>query len=187
MQWTNGHRIYVCRLNKYCCSAEDKVNFVIWTIPGLLYGWKLVELLPRDFKNVWFLVTFAEEFDEERSRSVPDNDEMCYTGWWPWKHFSDPYTHAELKNAGSDTSLIIAVCHGKLQGAKYILRRGADPLAKDDNRQNSLYLAHHLTQMFLTNCCCVTWLTVSQQPTMINGWWDKFYSLVYVRLLNVQM
>ena len=31
MQGTNGHRIYVSRMSKYLYSAENKVNFVLWT------------------------------------------------------------------------------------------------------------------------------------------------------------
>ena len=30
-QGTNGHRIYVSRMSKYPYSAENKVNFVLWT------------------------------------------------------------------------------------------------------------------------------------------------------------
>ena len=45
------------------------------------------------------------------------------------------------KTACGDTSLTIAVCHGKLWGVKYNLRRGANPLVKDNNRQDPLHLA----------------------------------------------
>ncbi|XP_022800155.1 serine/threonine-protein phosphatase 6 regulatory ankyrin repeat subunit B-like [Stylophora pistillata] len=47
----------------------------------------------------------------------------------------------ESKNAHGSTSLIIAVYHGKLQGVKYLLERGAKPLTKDNYGRDSLYHA----------------------------------------------
>ncbi|XP_022800162.1 ankyrin repeat domain-containing protein 50-like [Stylophora pistillata] len=47
----------------------------------------------------------------------------------------------ESKTAKGATPLIIAVCSGKLQGVKYLLERGANPLTKDDNGRDSLYHA----------------------------------------------
>ena len=47
----------------------------------------------------------------------------------------------ESKTAFGETPLIIAVRHGKLQSVKYLLERGANPLAKDKNGRDSLYHA----------------------------------------------
>ena len=44
----------------------------------------------------------------------------------------------ESKTADGETPLIIAVRHGKLQGVKCLLERGANPLAKDNDGQDSL-------------------------------------------------
>ena len=47
----------------------------------------------------------------------------------------------DSKTADGETPLIIAVFYGKLQGVKYLLERGANPLAKDNKGQDSLYHA----------------------------------------------
>ena len=47
----------------------------------------------------------------------------------------------ESKTAYGETPLIIAVSHGKLPSVKYFLERGANPLAKDNDGQDSLYHA----------------------------------------------
>ena len=47
----------------------------------------------------------------------------------------------ESKTAYGETPLIIAVSHGKLPSVKYLLERGANPLAKDNDGQDSLYHA----------------------------------------------
>ena len=47
----------------------------------------------------------------------------------------------DSKTADGETPLIIAVFNGKLQGIKYLLERGANPLAKDNKGQDSLYHA----------------------------------------------
>ena len=74
-------------------------------------------------------------------------------GWSPLHHAArggDPdtidliLTHlpdADSKTADGETPLIIAVFYGKLQGVKYLLERGANPLAKDNKGQDSLYHA----------------------------------------------
>ena len=50
----------------------------------------------------------------------------------------------ESKTAFGETPLIIAVRHGKLQSVKYLLERGANPLARDNNGRGYLY--HALSQ-----------------------------------------
>ena len=74
-------------------------------------------------------------------------------GWSPLHHAAkggDPdtidliLTHlpdVDSKTADGETPLIIAVFCGKLQGVKYLLERGANPLAKDNKGQDSLYHA----------------------------------------------
>ena len=47
----------------------------------------------------------------------------------------------ESKTANGETPLIIAVLHGKLQGVKCLLERGANPSAKDNDGQGSLHHA----------------------------------------------
>ena len=47
----------------------------------------------------------------------------------------------DSKTADGETPLIIAVFYGELQGVKYLLERGANPLAKDNKGQDSLYHA----------------------------------------------
>ena len=47
----------------------------------------------------------------------------------------------ESKTADGKTPLIIAVLHGKLQGVKCLLERGANPSAKDNNGNDSLHHA----------------------------------------------
>ena len=47
----------------------------------------------------------------------------------------------DSETADGKTPLIIAVLYGKLQGVKYLLERGANPLAKDNEGQYSLYHA----------------------------------------------
>ena len=47
----------------------------------------------------------------------------------------------DSKTADGETPLIIAVFYGELQGVKYLLERGANPLAKDNEGQDSLYHA----------------------------------------------
>ena len=47
----------------------------------------------------------------------------------------------ESKTAYGETPLIIAFRHGKLPAVKYLLERGVNPLAKDNNDQDSLYQA----------------------------------------------
>ena len=47
----------------------------------------------------------------------------------------------ESKTADGETPLIIAVLHGKLQGVKCLLERGANPSAKDNDGQGSLHHA----------------------------------------------
>ena len=71
-------------------------------------------------------------------------------GWSPLHHAAkggDPdtidliLTHlpdVDSKTADGETPLIIAVSYGKLQGVKYLLERGANPLAKDNKGQDSL-------------------------------------------------
>ena len=55
----------------------------------------------------------------------------------------------ESKTAFGKTPLIIAVRHGKLQSVKYLLERGANPLAKDKNGRDSLYHASSQDADFL--------------------------------------
>ena len=55
----------------------------------------------------------------------------------------------ESKTAFGETPLIIAVRHGKLQSVKYLLERGANPLAKDNNGRDSLYHASSQDADFL--------------------------------------
>ena len=55
----------------------------------------------------------------------------------------------ESKTAFGETPLIIAVRHGKLQSVKYLLERGANPLAKDKNGRDSLYHASSQDADFL--------------------------------------
>ncbi|XP_066023841.1 ankyrin-2-like isoform X3 [Pocillopora verrucosa] len=74
-------------------------------------------------------------------------------GWSPLHHAAkggDPdtidliLTHlpdVDSKTADGETPLIIAVSDGELQGVKYLLERGANPLAKDNKGQDSLYHA----------------------------------------------
>ena len=50
----------------------------------------------------------------------------------------------ESKTADGKTPLIIAVLHGKLQGVKCLLERGANPSAKDNDGQDSLHHASSL-------------------------------------------
>ena len=50
----------------------------------------------------------------------------------------------ESKTADGETPLIIAVLHGKLQGVKCLLERGANPSAKDNDGQDSLHHASSL-------------------------------------------
>ena len=47
----------------------------------------------------------------------------------------------DSKTADGVTPLIIAVLHGKLQGVKCLLERGANPSAKDNDGQNSMHHA----------------------------------------------
>ena len=47
----------------------------------------------------------------------------------------------ESKTADGETPLIIAVLHGKLQGVKCLLERGANPSVKDNDGQDSLHHA----------------------------------------------
>ena len=55
----------------------------------------------------------------------------------------------ESKTAFDETPLIIAVRHGKLPSVKYLLERGANPLAKDNNGRGSLYHASSQDADFL--------------------------------------
>nr|XP_058963131.1 putative ankyrin repeat protein RF_0381 isoform X2 [Pocillopora verrucosa] len=89
----------------------------------------------------WFL---------EKGATVACKDKL---GWSPLHHAAkggDPdtidliLTHlpdVDSKTADGETPLIIAVSYGKLQGVKYLLERGANPLAKDNEGQDSLYHA----------------------------------------------
>ena len=45
----------------------------------------------------------------------------------------------ESKTADGQTPLVIAVYFGKLEGVKYLLEKGANPLAKDNNGLDSLH------------------------------------------------
>ena len=47
----------------------------------------------------------------------------------------------ESKTADGQTPLIMAVVKGRLPGVKYLLKRGANPLAKDNQGQDSIYHA----------------------------------------------
>ncbi|XP_066023833.1 ankyrin-2-like isoform X9 [Pocillopora verrucosa] len=74
-------------------------------------------------------------------------------GWSPLHHAAkggDPDTidlilthlpNVDSKAVDGETPLIIAVFHSKLQGVKYLLERGANPFAKDNKGQDSLYHA----------------------------------------------
>ena len=89
----------------------------------------------------WFL---------EKGATVACEDKL---GWSPLHHAArggDPdtidliLTHlpdVDSKTADGETPLIIAVSYGKLQGVKYLLERGANPLAEDNEGQDSLYHA----------------------------------------------
>ena len=86
----------------------------------------------------WFL---------EKGATVACKDKL---GWSPLHHAArggDPdtidliLTHlpdVDSKTADGETPLIIAVSYGKLQGVKCLLERGANPLAKDNEGQDSL-------------------------------------------------
>ena len=54
-------------------------------------------------------------------------------------HILTHVPNIESKTADGETPLIIAVRHQKLQGVKCLLEKGANPLAKDNEGQNSLY------------------------------------------------
>ena len=55
----------------------------------------------------------------------------------------------ESKTADGQTPLIMAVLKGELPGVKYLLERGANPLAKDNDGENSLYHASSRDPDFL--------------------------------------
>ena len=78
--------------------------------------------------NGWNILHFAAE------GSDPDTIDLILT------HLPD----IESKTAGGETPLIIAVLHGKLQGVKCLLERGANPSAKDNDGQDSLHHASSL-------------------------------------------
>ena len=78
--------------------------------------------------NGWNILHFAAK------GSDPDTIDLILT------HLPD----IESKTADGKTPLIIAVLHGKLLGVKCLLKRGANPSAKDNDGQDSLYHASSL-------------------------------------------
>ena len=78
--------------------------------------------------NGWNILHFAAK------GSDPDTIDLILT------HLPD----IESKTADGKTPLIIAVLHGKLQGVKCLLERGANPSAKDNDGQDSLHHASSL-------------------------------------------
>ena len=78
--------------------------------------------------NGWNILHFAAQ------GSDPDTIDLILT------HLPD----IESKTADGKTPLIIAVLHGKLQGVKCLLERGANPSAKDNDGQDSLHHASSL-------------------------------------------
>ena len=75
--------------------------------------------------NGWNILHFAAK------GSDPDTIDLILT------HLPD----IESKTANGETPLIIAVLHGKLQGVKCLLERGANPSVKDNDGQDSLHHA----------------------------------------------
>ncbi|XP_022800157.1 ankyrin repeat and protein kinase domain-containing protein 1-like [Stylophora pistillata] len=55
----------------------------------------------------------------------------------------------ESKTTHGVTPLMTAVCHSGVQGVKYLLERGANPLAKNNDGQDSLYRASSRCSDFL--------------------------------------
>mgnify|MGYP000079041106 CR=1 FL=1 len=78
--------------------------------------------------NRWNVLHFAAQGGD------PDTIDLILT------HLPD----IESKTADGETPLIIAVLHGKLQGVKCLLERGANPSAKDNDGQDSLHHASSL-------------------------------------------
>ena len=78
--------------------------------------------------NRWNVLHFAAQGGD------PDTIDLILT------HLPD----IESKTADGKTPLIIAVLHGKLQGVKCLLERGANPSAKDNDGQDSLHHASSL-------------------------------------------
>ena len=76
-------------------------------------------------RNGWNILHFAAHGGD------PDTIDLILT------HLPD----IESKTADGKTPLIIAVLHGKLQGVKCLLERGANPSAKDNDGQGSLHHA----------------------------------------------
>ena len=86
----------------------------------------------------------------------------------------------ESKTAGGQTPLMIAVAFGKLPGIKYLLERGANPLAKDNDGKDSVYHALSRNPDFLD--LLLSHVAKSKSTTSKSGWWSKLYSLIYVIL-----
>ena len=74
----------------------------------------------------------------------------------------------ESKTAGGQTPLMIAVAFGKLPGVKYLLERGANPLAKDNDGQDSVYHALSRNPDFLD--LLLSHVAKSKSTTSKSGW-----------------